>query len=140
MRNIKIIILTIFSLTIASFGGCASNRINLVDNGTVTIERVNSKKMLISKVSVYQEGETLVIKGKVRRRFSSGIAAGGHVDIAVFDQEEKPIKNITKHYASRWVKHPHASSFTVRLPLILSQGSVVRVAHHSGAHHENQGI
>ena len=139
MRNVKFVIFAIFGFTIASFAGCASNRINLVDNGTVTIECVNSKRMLVSRVYVYQEGDELVISGRVKRRFSTGIGTGGHVDIAMFNQEGTPIINISKHYTPRLTKHSRTSSFTVHLPLIISERSIVRVVHHSGVHHENQG-
>ena len=140
MRNIKIVIFAIFGLTIVYIAGCASNRINLVDNGTVSIERVSSQRTLVSKVYVYQQEEELVISGRVRRRLSTGLAGGGHVDITVLNQEGKPIKNISKGYLPRWIKHSRTSSFTVHLPLIISEASIVRVVHHSGAPHENQGI
>lgn len=134
MRNLVVSVMLAF----AFLTGCASNRVNLVDNGTVRVERVNSQRTTISKIYVYQERNALVISGRVKRNSSSAIAGGGHVDITVLDQDEQPIKNTCKSYFPRKIRRSRTSSFSVSLPLVLSKGSTIKVVHHNGASDEDQ--
>lgn len=54
------IVITYFILS-----GCGANWVNLVGNGTFSLDLVPSKRVYVSGVNVYQDGEELVVTGKV---------------------------------------------------------------------------
>ncbi len=110
----------------------ASDRVNLVKEGVAFVEYVPSKGVYVSKTYVYQDGDELVISGKVRRPYAS-FAVAGHVDIEMLDPEGTTFKKTIATHIPRIVrrKGPRDASFTVRLPIILPKGATVRVGYHS---------
>ncbi len=110
----------------------ASDRVNLVKEGVAFVEYVPSKGVYVSKTYVYQDGDELVISGKVRRPYGS-FAVAGHVDIEMLDPEGTTFKKTIATHIPRIVrrKGPRDASFTVRLPIILPKGATVRVGYHS---------
>lgn len=135
MRNVSIFCALIFVTTGVFLTGCASDRVNLVDRGTLSIERVPSRGIYISEVRVNQDGNELVVTGRVKRR---DVSAGGfgHVDVAIISPEGKTLEQVSTYFSPRIIprKHDHrrlhGSRFEVRLPTIPPTGSKVRVAYH----------
>jgi hypothetical protein len=121
-------------ITIMMACGCASNRIDLVDNGMVTVETIDSKPVSVSRASVYQDGADLVISGTVKRQYHTVIADRGHIDIIVLAPDGAALTRMCGHYKPRLSRKKRAAHFTARLPLPLQRGSVVRIVHHSGHH------
>ena len=72
----------------------ASDRIDLVKEGVVLVEYIPSKGIYVSKAYIYQDGDELVISGKVRRPYGS-FAVTGHVDIEMLDPEGTTFKKTT---------------------------------------------
>jgi hypothetical protein len=66
--------------------GCATNRIDLVEEGIVSVETVPSKKVKILWTDVYQDGEDFVVYGVVQRRSHTSYPIKTHVDISVTRQ------------------------------------------------------
>ena len=56
----KLFVLMIVSISVTGLG-CATNRVNLIKNGTVTLERIPSKGYYVSHLEVYQNGNELVL-------------------------------------------------------------------------------
>ncbi len=133
MKKTKSTILFILALAISSFvaSACSTNRVNLADNRTVSLERVHSDNITVSRVYVYQDGDQLEISGRVKRR-SSSIFNGGHVDIAIISPDGEILEQVSTRYYPRIIRRRGAreSFFTARLTAIPPKGSIVRVAYH----------
>jgi hypothetical protein len=135
MKDKKFIILFILTYIIACFviSACTSSHLNLVKNGTVTIERVSSEGCYISKVNAIEDDGVLVIGGSVKRRNFSG-GSKGHIDIAIIDSEGKILKELSTLYTPQYIPakriHTREARFKVRLPNIPYKGSKIRVAYH----------
>jgi len=135
MRNVCILSALILVTSLVFFAGCASDRVNLVDRGTVSIERVPSGGIYISEVRVNQDGDELVVTGRVRRRGHSPVSLG-HVDVSIISPEGKTLEQVSTYYSPRIIpskpghRRLHGSRFEVRLPTIPPTGSKVRVAYH----------
>jgi hypothetical protein len=77
--------------------GCLSDRFDLYKQGLINVERQGTRYVYISSVFIYQEEDSVVIRGSVRRRyFSPGGIYRGHVDIVIADADGTKIyKNAT---------------------------------------------
>jgi hypothetical protein len=111
--------------------GCAAGKVNRVEKGTASVERVHSRNIAVSRVYVYQDGDQLEIAGRVKR-LRSTIANGGHVDIAIVSPEGELLEQVSTGYVPRIIRRrgSREALFTVRLPIIPPEGSRVRVAYH----------
>ena len=130
-KNLSIIIVLAMVLS-----GCASSPINLVDKGTVFIERVPSRGVYFSRVYVKQDGTELMITGRLKRRSASPVGTG-HIDIAIVGPEGKLLERISTSYIPKILsakrgKH-RGSRFKVRMTGALPEGSKVRLAYHRTA-------
>ena len=114
--------------------GCSSSKINLVKRGTVTVERLPSKSnVYIAGVFVYQEGDELVVSGKVKPRHSH-LPTSGHVDIAILSLKGEVIGKASTSYTPRIIRRKSArrgSRFTARFSVIPSRASRIRLAYHA---------
>ena len=115
-------------------GECAESRINLVDDGTVTVERVDSRQARIVNVNVYQDGEGIVISGTVRRKSTTVAVDKGHVDVVVFSPDGNIIQEVIARYTPRLTKKRRSAQFSVRIETSLPNNSIVRMVHHTRAH------
>lgn len=111
--------------------GCASGRVNLVDQGLVTVERIDPETSCISRPTVYQNGDELVISGKVKCTRFRGFSLG-HIDIAIVSAEGGLLQSLSVLYYPRIIprKGGRESRFQVSLPLRPPKGTVVRLAFH----------
>jgi hypothetical protein len=123
----------IFVLIALLMTNCVSRRIDLVRTGTVLIEYVPSPKIYVSEAYVYQDGNRLVVSGKVKRRHASAISSSGHVDITILSPEGLIIKKASTLFLPRIIprKGAQESLFTARFSVIPPQGSKIRVAFHN---------
>jgi len=135
MKNKKLIILFILSYITVCFviSSCASSHLNLVENGTVTIERIPYEGCYISKVNAIEDDGELVISGRVKRRSLLSISRG-HIDIAIINSEGKVLKELSTLYTPQYIPakriHTREARFKVRLPNIPYKGNKIRVAYH----------
>ena len=143
MRNVSIFSALIFVTSWVFLTGCAPNRVNLVDNGTVSIERIPSGGIYISKVRVNQEGNEFVVTGRVKRSDHSPLCSG-HVYVAIMSPEGKILEQVSTYYSPRFIprkrdhRRLHGSRFEVRLPFIPPAGSKIRVAYHRPVKSESE--
>ncbi|MBW1852732.1 MAG: hypothetical protein JRJ15_15185 [Deltaproteobacteria bacterium] len=130
LRILYVLIVVSVSMAVCA---CASKRVNLLKDGTIKLERVPSRGYYISSVYVNQNGDELVITGRVKRRSRAG-SGSGHVDIAVVSADGDVLEQISTLYKPRIIltrkMHTRESYFEARLPTIPPMGSKVRVAYH----------
>ena len=126
-------ILVCVAVAFMALSGCTSSRINLVRNGTVSVERLRSKgNVYISGVFVYQEGDELMVSGKAKPR-SRHLPTSGHVDIAILSPKGEVIGKASTFYTPRIIRRKSArrgSRFTARFSVIPPEASRVRLAYH----------
>ncbi len=143
MKKLTILFVSILAMTGIALSGCVSKRVDLVDTGAVSLQRLPSKDTHISRVDVFQDGDELVITGKLRRGLSS-MPGLGHVDIAIVDPEGKILKEVHTNYFPRILARKQRrrilamarnqrqqANFGVRLPLVPPPGSTIRVTYHN---------
>ncbi len=137
-RNVKHIIAVVtFSMATLVMTGFSKRRVNLIDNGTVLLDRMSSEEASVYNVSVLQEGDELIIRGKVKHRHRTyGFNSRGHVDIAIFSPDGGIIKKASLRTNPRTLhkgvlrRRAKKASFIVRLPIVPLQNTKVRIAHH----------
>lgn len=128
----RLLVLMIVSVSLSGLA-CASNRVNLLKDGNIKLERVSSKSYYISHVGVYQNDDELEVHGNVKRRAHSSTEKG-HVDIAIVSPDGENLKEISTNYTPRIIParmiRKRKSYFHVSMPTIPPVGSIVRVAYH----------
>ena len=136
VKDISVLFLLGFVITGMFLSGCAPKHMNLVTQKGVFIESVDSAQAYISGMAVSEDGNELVITGKVHRRNRS-ISGSGHVDVTILDSAGNVIEKGGVPYTPTTLpKTPGArkhrgSRFEVRLPGVLPAGSKVRVFYHA---------
>ncbi len=131
----SIIILVALAIVLIALSSCTSSRTNLVKNEMVSVELLPSKgNARIFKVYIYQEGDKLVVSGRVRRFFKNRPTSRGHVDIAVLSPKGEVIGKASTSYIPRIIRREgqhRASYFTARFSVIPPKASTVRLSYHA---------
>lgn len=109
-------------------GGCASPGENLVAAGTVVAEKQSVGGVRVSRVNVYQDGQTLVVDNSLRRSASYRQRSMGHVDVAVLGPDGAILAQ--KSFRDQWLTCHWSTFHSARLPLVAPRGSTVRVLFH----------
>jgi hypothetical protein len=136
IKNVSGLFLLGFAITGMFLSGCTPKQKNLITSKGVSIEAVYSERVHISDLAVSEDGNELVITGKVHRRNQS-ISGSGHVDVTILDSAGNVIKRGDVPYTPTTLpKTPGArkhrgARFEVRLSCVLPAGSNVRVAYHA---------
>ncbi len=115
-------------------GEGAASGVNVVDEGIVTIERVNSKRARVSHVCVYQDDKGTWVSGMVKRKGITVVPDKGHVDIVVFSPDGDLVREVIDRYTPRLTRKKRMGRFSVRIATSLPEGSTVRVVHHDKPH------
>lgn len=125
------ILLLNLAMLCSGLSGCTFNRINLVDQGLVAVERVDLETTCISEPSVYQDGDELIIRGSVKCHRFRGFSRG-HIDIAIVSAEGEVLQSLSALYYPRVIprKVGRESRFHIDFPLKPPAGTVVRLAFH----------
>ena len=132
------LLLTCFAVSMAYISGCSSHRSHLVKMEDLYIEAIPSSLVYLSDITARQEGDELVISGKVSRRKTS-FSGAGHVDMAVVSPGGLVIETANVPYTPKILpKTPGArkhrtSRFEARLRCIPPAWTVIRIAYHSKA-------
>jgi hypothetical protein len=128
-------ILACLCLAMIVLAGCASSKVNLVDTERVTIERMASEGgVRIENVYVYQEGNELLVSGRVKRRGTGRVIPRGHVDIAILSPEGNVIEKASTSYVPTTIRRKlshRGSHFNARFSVVPPEGSTVRVSYHA---------
>ena len=124
------VILVIAAVVIS---GCATSNVNYSNEALVLFERMPSEDVLISDVHAYEDGDELVIYGKVKRAADNCCdAARGHVDIAIVAPDGLVIDVINVLYSPRNIPkvRSRTSRFMTRLPYTLPEDITLRITYH----------
>jgi hypothetical protein len=118
--------------------GCLAASVNLVDNQTVSLERIPTKYFYISWARVYQQEDEIEVHGQIRRRYRLRRDYGGHghIDVAVVAPDGIALEEVSTLYYPRDIPRKSApvAYFTVRLSQPPPPGSTVRLSYHKDGH------
>lgn len=125
----------ILTTVLLGFIACATNRVDLLENNTVSLDIVKPKHIQIS-ASVYEEEKQLLVFGTVRSTAHTRQAIPGHLDIALREPGSTSAQVTQVHLRSMPGPrhHPHPSSYLVRMPSLLKPGSTLVITYHVGEH------
>ncbi len=117
----------------AIFSGCSAGNAGYSNELPVSFERMPEKNVSISDVHAYEDGNTLVILGKIKR--SAGNCCDttkGHIDIALVAGDGMVLDLISVPYSPRNIPKAgtRSSHFTARLPYTLPQDVHFRLRYH----------
>ncbi len=129
-------ILVIFVLSFGFLAGCSTNRVDLVDNGVLTLEKQAAEKVYIAWSDAYEDGDGFVVTGVLRRRDTVGLPIKAHVDITIQSPDGKVLNEgrSSDNYVPRRIvgKGQSFKRFKVRFPNIPVEGSKASIVVHSG--------
>lgn len=142
LKSVAIIVLGLLTVVIS---GCATDRVDLVDAGVLSLEQHTTGKVYIAWSDAYEDGDGFVVTGVLRRRDTVGLPIKTHVDITI----ESPDGTIIDESRSSDVHVPRRimgrgqsfKRFKVWFPNIPDKGSKVSIVTHSGSRNntENNG-
>jgi hypothetical protein len=145
VRNFSILFLLGLVTTGMFLSGCSPKHANLITKTGVSIETIHSAGAHISDVAVSEDGNELVITGKVSR-LNRAISGSGHVDVTIRDFAGNVIDKGTVPYTPAILpetpgarKHK-GSRFEVRLRYALPVGSKIQVSYHARLKPEGNGL
>jgi hypothetical protein len=132
------LIATVFGVLTAVISGCAANRVDLVANGVLTLEKQATGKVYIAWSGVYEHADGLVITGVLKRRDHVGLPIKTHVDVTVLSPDGSLVDTARSSdvYVPRRItgRGQSLKRFSVHLPNMPPKGSLVRLVSHSGLH------
>ena len=120
----------LITLTLATLlSGCASMPDNLAANGTMKVERVDSRDAHIEIVQVRAVTFGLKISGRLRKRYHGRGVIPGHLHIKIIDRNGEILAQTTSGYQRRSVK-TRRSSFSTTISMQQGEVSTIEVIHH----------
>ena len=134
-----------FGILTIVISGCATNRIDLVDSGVLSLEQHTMGKVYIAWSDAYEDGDGFVVTGVLKRRGTIGMPIKAHVDVTVLSPDGKVLDEARSSdvYVPRRItgRGQSLQRFRVRFPSIPAEGSKVSIVTHSGSHNntENNG-
>jgi len=131
-KTVKMMILVMFVLSFGFLAGCATNRVDLVDSGVLTLEKQAAGKVYIAWSDAYEDGDGFVVTGVLRRRDTVGLPIKAHVDITIqspdgtiIDKSRSPDVYVPRHIIGRGQS---LKRFRVRFPGIPAEGLICSIA------------
>jgi len=130
----KIVMFTII-LSMTFLTGCTSNKVSCPHDHKIITAKGDSALVHIPYVDVQHEGDTLIVSGALKRHGRSSQSLTAHVDVSVFDEQDKLIKQARSdeiHVPSRRVgKGLNFTRFKVSVPVNVQQNMTVHAQPHS---------
>lgn len=139
---VAVMVLGMLSVVIS---GCATDRVDLVDAGVLSLEQHTTGKVYIAWSDAYEDGDGFVVTGVLRRRDTVGLPIKTHVDVTILSPDGTIIEesHSSDVYVPRRIigRGQSLQRFRVRFPSIPAEGSKVSIVTHSGSHNntENSG-
>jgi len=135
-KLLSLVIATVFSSLAIIISGCATDRVDLVDAGVLSLEQHATGKVYIAWSDAYEDGDGFVVTGVLRRRDTVGLPIKTHVDITIQSPEGTVIdesRSSDVHVPRRIVGRGQSlQRFRVRFPSIPAEGSKVSIVTRSG--------
>ncbi|MHC4487811.1 MAG: hypothetical protein ACYS9C_02565 [Planctomycetota bacterium] len=125
-----------FSLLPVPISSCATDRVDLVDTGVLSLEQHTTGNIYIIWSDAYEDGDGFVVTGVFRRRDTVGLPIKVHVDVTILSLGGKVLDEgrssdiyIPRHIVCRGKSFKR---FKVRFPNIPAEGSKASIVVHSG--------
>jgi len=135
-KLLSLVIATVFSLLAIVISGCATDRVDLVDTGVLSLEQHTTGKVYIAWSDAYEDGDGFVVSGVVRRRDTAGQPIKVHVDVTILSPDGKVLDEgrSSDIYVPRRIvgRGQSLKRFRVRFPSIPAEGSKVSIVTCSG--------
>jgi len=116
--------------------GCATDRVDLVDTGVLSLEQHTTGKVYIAWSDAYEDGDGFVVSGVVRRRDTVGLPIKVHVDVTILSPDGKVLDEgrSSDIYVPRRIvgRGQSLKRFSVRFGSIPAEGSKVSIVTRSG--------
>jgi len=132
-KGVRISTLIRFVIFSVVFSGCGPAQRADLGNVTTIHEDAPSKNICVANVRSNQCDQELVISGDVRRECNFCYEdVRGHIDIAVLNSHRDILGTSSTFYDPRNIPKTgrRSSNFTVRLPVTVGEGAVIRTAYH----------
>jgi len=114
--------------------GCASIDIHQKPDASVLFEQTPSADVFVSEVHSYEDGDSLVVYGKLKRTATNCCnAVRGHLDMAVVGPDGSVLDAVSFFYSPRNIPKARTRSarFVTRLPYTVPDGTTLRIAYHN---------
>lgn len=115
--------------------GCATSNLKYTNEASVVFEYTPSEDVLIKDVHAFENGDGLVIVGKVRRTATNCCdAVRGYLDLALIAPDGFVLDAGSFLYSPRNIPkvRSRSSHFKAILPYIVPEDFVLRITYHSG--------
>lgn len=116
-----------------ALSGCATVNTNSRHEASVLFERMPSADVLVSEIHAYEDGDTLVVYGKLKRTAANCCdAVRGHLDMVVVGPDGAVLDAVSLAYSPRNIPKVRTRSarFTTRLSYTVAPGATLRMAYH----------
>ena len=135
-KLLSLVIATVFSSLAIIISGCATDRVDLVDTGVLSLEQHTTGKVYIAWSDAYEDGDGFVVSGVVRRRDTVGRPIKVHVDVTILSPDGKVLDEgrSSDIYVPRRIvgRGQSLKRFSVRFGSIPAEGSKVSIVTRSG--------
>ena len=144
-KVLKLVAVMVLGMLTVVISGCATDRVDLVDTGVLSLEQHTTGKIYIAWSDAYEDGDGFVVTGVLRRRDTVGLPIKTHVDITIQSPDGTIIdesRSSDVHVPRRIIGRGQSlQRFRARFPTIPAEGSKVSIVTHSGSHNntENNG-
>jgi len=119
-------------LSVVFLAGCGANRVDLIDSGSLNLEKETSGKVYIAWSDVYEDEKGFIVTGVLRRRDRVGLPIKTHVCVTLLSPDGIVLDEAqsSEVYVPRRIigKFRGFKRFRVRFENMPPQGSLVRIA------------
>ena len=143
MKNkvLKLLAVMFLGTLTAVIPGCATDRVDLVDTGVLSLGQHTMGKVYIAWSDAYEDGDGFVVTGVVRRRDTVGWPIKVHVDVTILSQDGEVLDEgrSPEIYVPRRIvgRSQSLKRFKVRFPSIPAKGSKASIVVHAAQHKEH---
>lgn len=118
--------------SVVFLAGCGANRVDLVDSGSLNLEKEAFGKVYIAWSDVYEDEKGFIVTGVLRRRDRVGLPIKTHVRVTLLSPDGIVLDEAqsSEVYVPRRIigKFRGFKRFRVRFENMPPQGSLVRIA------------
>ena len=134
-KVLSLVIAMVFGTLTIIISGCATDRVDLVDAGVLSLEQHTTGKVYIAWSDAHEDGDGFIVTGVLRRRDTVGLPIKAHVDVAILSPDGTVIDESRSSdvYVPRRIigRGQSLQRFRVRFSNIPPPGSSVRLVSHS---------
>lgn len=123
-----------FTFGFVLVSGCATSSLNYKNEASVVFEFTPSEDVLIKDIHAFENGDELVILGKVKRTAKNCCdAVRGHLDLALIAPDGFVLDTGSFFYSPRNIPkvRSRSSHFKAILPYIVPEDFVLKITYHS---------